>query len=164
MVTFTFRIPVTLAGRLNSAQMRSWLADFVRCPNSLPPDPGSGKERVSLTLPEDLVREAAGYLRCSPSTALRRIAAERLGLRQATTAVRMTYSPAVTAAKPLGAMVTLRNSDSSAFGDSSDLDHASTPSRGYQLASCLIQLVFQLVIWGGWLWFQSRKAKAARQT
>lgn len=78
--TFTFRIPDSLAGRLNSAQMRTWLADFLRCPNSLPPDPGSGEERVSLTLPRELVGSAAGYLRCSPSEALRRIAAPRLGV------------------------------------------------------------------------------------
>jgi hypothetical protein len=67
-----------LAGRLTSVQMRSWLADFLRQPHCLLPDPGV--ERVSLTLPKEAVLNAAGFLRCSPSTALRRVAAERLGL------------------------------------------------------------------------------------
>src|SRR6266851_5066358 len=81
MATFTFRIPDSMAGRLGSAEMRSWLAQFLRSPYSLPPDPGSGYERVSLTLPRELVRDAAGYLSCSSSIALRRVAAARLGVQ-----------------------------------------------------------------------------------
>ena len=78
MPTFTFRIPDSMAGRLSSADVRSWLTDFQRNPHLLPSDPGSGYERVSLTLPRELVTQVAGYLRCSPSTALRRLAQERL--------------------------------------------------------------------------------------
>jgi hypothetical protein len=79
MATFTFRIPDSVTGRLSSAQMRSWLADFLRQPHALPADPGSGEERISLTLPNEAVSDAASFLRCSPSCALRRVAAERLG-------------------------------------------------------------------------------------
>jgi hypothetical protein len=79
MATFTFRVPDSMTGRLSSAEMRSWLTQFVRNPYSLPPDPGSGYERVSLTLPRELVAQVAGYLRCSPSTALRRLAQAYLG-------------------------------------------------------------------------------------
>ncbi len=80
METFTFRVPESLAGRLSSVQMRAWLADFLRQPHILPADPGSGEERVSLTLPSEVVRHAATFLRCSQSVALRRIATERLAI------------------------------------------------------------------------------------
>ena len=79
MATFTFRIPDSMTGRLSSAEMRSWLSDFLRNPHPLPPDPGSGYERISLTLPRELVLAVSQQLRCSPSTALRRLAQERLG-------------------------------------------------------------------------------------
>jgi hypothetical protein len=79
MATFTFRIPDSMAGHLSSAEMRSWLTQFLRNPHPLPPDPGSGYERISLTLPSRLVQTAAFNLRCSPSQALRRLAQEHLG-------------------------------------------------------------------------------------
>ena len=78
MMTFTFRIPDSMAGRLCSAEMRSWLTWFLRNPHPLPPDPGSGYERTSLTLPRELVLAVSQQLRCSPSTALRRLAQEHL--------------------------------------------------------------------------------------
>ena len=90
MATFTFRIPDSIVGRLSSAELRSWLTDFQRNPHSLPNDPGSGYERISLTLPGELVQTAAAYLRCSPSVALRRLALARLGPRQTMTAVSQT--------------------------------------------------------------------------
>jgi hypothetical protein len=58
--------------------MRSWLEDFLREPHVLPPDPGPGDERVSLTLPQAVVEVVSSRLRCSTSAALRRIAVERL--------------------------------------------------------------------------------------
>lgn len=82
MTTFTMRIPDSMAGRLSSSEMRSWLTQFLRNPHPLPPDPGSGYERISLTLPRGLVQTAAFNLRCSPSQALRRLAQERLGPRE----------------------------------------------------------------------------------
>ena len=79
MATFTIRIPDSMAGRLSSSEMRSWLTQFLRNPHPLPPDPGSGYERISLTLPRGLVQTAAFNLRCPPSQALRRLAQEHLG-------------------------------------------------------------------------------------
>lgn len=77
--TFTFRIPDNMVGRLSSGEMRSWLTQFRRNPHPLPPDPGSGYERISLTLPRGLVQTAAFDLRCTESEALRRLAHEHLG-------------------------------------------------------------------------------------
>lgn len=70
MTTFTLRAPNELTRQLSSAEMRSWLTDFVGNPHSLPPDPGSGDGRVCLTLPNDVVHVVAGYSRCSVSSAL----------------------------------------------------------------------------------------------
>jgi hypothetical protein len=78
MATFTFRIPDSMAGRLSSAEMRSCLTQFLRNPYPLPPDPGFGYERTSLTLLRELVRDIPGYLRRPPNQALRRLAQERL--------------------------------------------------------------------------------------
>lgn len=80
MTTFTLRASEELAGRLSSAEMRSWLSDFLRQPHTLPPDPGSGYGRVSLTLPEGVVRAVVEHSQCAVSPALRRIAIERLGI------------------------------------------------------------------------------------
>jgi hypothetical protein len=80
MTTVTLRVPESMAERLTSVQMRSWIVDFLHRPHSLPPDPGSGEQRVSLTLSREEVLQVAGSLRCSPSVALRRVAAERLGI------------------------------------------------------------------------------------
>jgi len=68
-----------MVGRLSSVEMRSWLTQFLRNPHPLPPDPGSGYERISLTLPRGLVQTAAFNLRCPTSQALRRLAQEHLG-------------------------------------------------------------------------------------
>lgn len=81
MTTFTLRASEALAGQLNSAEMRSWLEEFLRQPHPLPPDPGSGYGRVSLTLTPDAVSAVATYCKCDISSALRRIAVERLGVK-----------------------------------------------------------------------------------
>lgn len=67
MTTFTFRMSNSLADRVSSAQMRSWIAEFLREPHPLPQDPGSGTARVSLTLPDDAVRAVTDHLGCSPN-------------------------------------------------------------------------------------------------
>jgi hypothetical protein len=87
-MTFTFRLPVSLADRVSSAQMRSWIAEFLCQPHPLPQDPGSGPVRLSLTLPEESVRAVAGHLRCSPSAALRRLVAEAVGPSRGAVAAR----------------------------------------------------------------------------
>jgi hypothetical protein len=79
MTTFTLRASEETTARLTSAEMRLWLHDFICNPHPLPPDPGSGYGRVSLTLPADAVNVVAGYSKSAISSALRRIAAERLG-------------------------------------------------------------------------------------
>lgn len=79
MRTFTFRVSHTLADRMTSAQMRAWIGGFLRSPYSLPPDPGTGDHRISLTLPTDQVQQLAGMLGCTPSSALRRLAVGELG-------------------------------------------------------------------------------------
>lgn len=79
MRTFTFRIPASLTERLNSREMRSWLREFLCQPRPLPPDPGTGDHRISLTLPTDQVQQLAGMLGCTPSSALRRLAVGELG-------------------------------------------------------------------------------------
>lgn len=81
MTTFTLRAPEEITTRLTSAEMRSWLHDFICQPYPLPPDPGSGYGRISLTLPADAVNAIATYSNSSTSSALRRIAATRLGVR-----------------------------------------------------------------------------------
>jgi hypothetical protein len=78
MATFTFRVPDSMAGRLSSSEMRFWLTQFLRNPHPLPPDPGSGYERISLILLKGMVQTAAFNLRCSPSQALRRLAQDCL--------------------------------------------------------------------------------------
>jgi hypothetical protein len=80
MTTFTLRASEEITARLTSAEMRSWLHDFICQPHQLPPDPGSGYGRVSLTLPGDAVNAVATYSKSAVSSALRRIAAERLGV------------------------------------------------------------------------------------
>jgi hypothetical protein len=80
MTTFTLRAPEEITTSLTSAEMRSWLHDFIYQPHPLPPDPGSGYGRVSLTLPADAVNAVITYSNSSTSSALRRIAAARLGV------------------------------------------------------------------------------------
>ena len=78
MTTFTLRASDVMVARLNSAETRNWLNTFLRNPHDIL-DPGPGQARVSLTLPEADVKAVAAYLQCSPSSALRRLAGERLG-------------------------------------------------------------------------------------
>jgi hypothetical protein len=74
MTIFTVRTIAPQGNQLSSAQMRSRLAAFLRQPHSLPPDPGAGENRVSFNLPRESVCDLAEFLRCSPSSALRRLA------------------------------------------------------------------------------------------
>src|SRR5580692_4350705 len=78
MTIFTLRTTATLASQLSSGQMRSWITEFLRRPHALPPDPGAGDYRISLNLPNESVRDLAGLLHCSSSSALRRLALNAL--------------------------------------------------------------------------------------
>ncbi len=73
-MTYTLRTTTALGGQLSSGQMRSWVAEFLRRPHPLPADPGAGEYRISLNLPTESVRDLAGLLHCSSSSALRRLA------------------------------------------------------------------------------------------
>jgi len=80
MQTFTLRIPGSWAGRLSSERVRDWLAAFLQRPTpNLPPDPGAGDSRVSLSLPKRAVKVVSGLLDETESGALRRIIAARVG-------------------------------------------------------------------------------------
>lgn len=94
MMTFTFRISTDVAQRLSSSEMRSWITEFLGRPQALPPDPGPGEARISLTLPGESVRDLARLLGCSPSAALRRLAVEHLGDSAQTTGAKPTASQA----------------------------------------------------------------------
>jgi hypothetical protein len=90
MTTFTLRLTAPLAQHVSSARMRSWITEFLRQPYALPLDPGPGEDRMSLTgcrlpLPSESVHALAGFLRCSPSEALRRLAAKAIGPSAAVT-------------------------------------------------------------------------------
>jgi hypothetical protein len=79
MTTFTLRVSDVMAARLNSAEIRTWLDAFLRDPHDILGDPGPGRARVSLTLPEPEVKAVAAHLQCTSSSALRRLAGEYLG-------------------------------------------------------------------------------------
>ena len=59
-MTYTLRTTTSLGGQLSSGQMRSWIAEFLRRPRSLPADPGAGEYRLSLNLSDESVRDVAG--------------------------------------------------------------------------------------------------------
>jgi hypothetical protein len=162
MATFTFRIPNNMAGRLSSAAMRSRLTQFLRNPHSLPPDPGSGYERTSLTLPGELVQQAGGFLRCSPSAALRRIAAERLGAQQTRTVIQMNppVRPPVISA-PRAAQIAWSPDPAGRRNPARDTSGPGD-ATGAMIASFLIQILILGLIFGIGIFFRSRKANSGK--
>jgi hypothetical protein len=91
-MTYTLRTTTALGGQLSSGQMRSWIAEFLRRPHPLPADPGAGEYRLSLNLSDESVRDLAGLLRCSSSSALRRIALNALQSSPALSATQTDYA------------------------------------------------------------------------
>jgi hypothetical protein len=91
-MTYTLRTNTALGGQLSSGQMRSWIAEFLRRPHPLPADPGAGEYRTSLNLPNESVRDLAGLLGCSSSTALRRLALNALQSFPAFSAAQSDYA------------------------------------------------------------------------
>jgi hypothetical protein len=72
-------MPRAWAG-VDSKSVRRWLVDFLQHPTpNLPPDPGAGERRVSLSLPKRQVKVVSGLLDEIESAALRRIIAARIG-------------------------------------------------------------------------------------
>jgi len=92
-MTYTLRTTTPFRGQLSSGQMRSWIAEFLRRPHPLPADPGAGEYRLSLNLPDESVRDLAGLLRCSSSSALRRLALNALQSSPALSAAQSDYAP-----------------------------------------------------------------------
>jgi hypothetical protein len=157
-VTFTFRIPDGMAGRLSSAEMRTWLTQYLRNPHPLPRDPGSGYERTSLTLPRELVRDVAGYLRCSPSIALRRVAAVYLGGLQAP--IPAPVNPPIIPVAASAPRPSQANRNPVPEGSWRKAGHDTpdpTPPTGEMVVSLLIQGLVWVLIVGALLFFTARK-------
>lgn len=148
MTTFTLRASEALAGRLSSAEMRLWLDDFLRQPHTLPPDPGSGYGRVSLTLPQPAVSAVAAYCRCDVSSALRRIAVERLGTSRST------------AGQPGVPAPTARIVDGEAEWDRAAPQYSL--SQAGAIAMMLIPTFLWILIIAAYFIFNSRKRKMSK--
>ena len=159
MATFTFRIPDSMAGRLSSAEVRSWLSLYLANSLPLPPDPGAGQERISLTLPDNLVHKAACCVGCSPSTFLRRLAAANLGPRRAPMSPQATHS-----AKPAGMRVPeaaqgVWRPQPSQYRPTPVHDNlAPTPTAGDAFISVLVQVLILGFVVAGALLFGARKS------
>jgi hypothetical protein len=140
MTEFTVRTTTTLGSQLNSAQMRSWIAEFLRGPRPLPPDPGAGEHRSSLTLPGESVRDLTAYLRCSPSSALRRLALDA-----------MRFSPAFLAA----------HSDDVATRDSTwaEPEDGDEDGRAAEIVELIIPALFTALCFAVWIFLVYRKRK-----
>jgi hypothetical protein len=150
MTTFTLRVSQVVAARLTSVQMRSWLDAFLQQPHTLPIDPGPGDGRISLTLSPSVVNAVATYSGCLPSSALRRIAIERLGAFEVAVA---SVPHAVNHRKtPVAGMGRAKGSSVPKDG---------TPG-GQVLAGWLIHVFLWLLIVGGSMLFTSRKGKQSR--
>jgi hypothetical protein len=144
MTEFTVRTTKTLGSQLSSAQMRSWIAEFLRQPHRLPPDPGAGEHRSSLSLPGESVRDLTACLRCSPSSALRRLALDA-----------MRSSPAFLAA----------HSDDVATRDSTWAEPEDgdedllRPGIEAEISELIIALLFPVVCFAVWFFINYRKRK-----
>jgi hypothetical protein len=150
METFTFRIPESLAVQLTSAEMRTLLGDFLRQPCQLPPDPGAGGARLSLTLPVALVESVATYLRCSASTALRRVA---LGATQPPVAV-------LHAQTELEAMHGVWNSSELSLAAKAQRSGRDTaPIKVAGIPAAIVSGVISLLAFVVWLFVCTRKGK-----
>jgi len=72
------RIPSVWEGRLHSAEVRYCLSVYLQRPHALPPDPGAGEVRVSLSVPPRAIKILEAVTGDSASAALRRLMSERL--------------------------------------------------------------------------------------
>ncbi len=79
MAVFSLRIPAAWRGQVDSGSVRGSLAAYLQRPRKLPPDPGPGEEKISLSLPERAVKVVSGLLDDTESGALRRVIAENIG-------------------------------------------------------------------------------------
>lgn len=160
MTTFTLRVSDSLAAGLNSAQMRDWLDAFLRQPHPLPHDPGPGDERVSLTLTENSVHAAAANLKCPASSALRRIAIERLGIpRPAVAPVLLVLDPGMPTTVTPGRQAD-RDRIPGARGPGTIPQNRAL--NGDEMAGALIQFLLCVLLLGGWHFLNFSKKKDAK--
>jgi hypothetical protein len=78
MATFTFRVPERWVGKIDSKSVQLWLNEYLKNPVVLPPDPGAGKLRISISLPDPTLKIIRRVKEGSISGALRRIVSRRL--------------------------------------------------------------------------------------
>jgi hypothetical protein len=76
----TVRVPGAWVGRVSSAEVKQWIADYFRNPQPLPADPGAGEGFLRLSLGKRAMRALAAATDEEPSSALRRLIRSRLGL------------------------------------------------------------------------------------
>jgi hypothetical protein len=162
MTTFTLRASEALTGQLSSAEMRSWLEEFLRQPHPLPRDPGSGFGRVSLTLLDGPVNAVAAYSQCSVSSTLRRVAVERLGVPRLPVAP---VSRVIVAGQP--APVSTATSGRSAWRRTPAPHGMARPQDGFShdgeaIAGALIQFLIWVLVVGACFFFTSRKKEGAK--
>jgi hypothetical protein len=94
------RVPRGWSAHIYSRKVQAWLREFIRTPRILPSDPrAAGGERLCLSLSESELKRVAGYLGCSPSVAIRRLAAHFLLAQRAKATVAPVTSRTVTAAR-----------------------------------------------------------------
>jgi hypothetical protein len=157
VTTFTLRVSDSLAAGLSSAKMRASLDAFLCQPHPLPRDPGPGHERISLTLSEPSVNEAAAYLQCSASSALRRIAIHGLG------APRRTAIPTDSlSSQPAPASVGRTTPNPAMPPERTKTGPQDSTSQGQAIAAALIQFLCSFLFLGVWLFFISHKKKGLK--
>lgn len=76
--SISLRAPASWEGCLDSGEVKGWLADYLRQPHPLPPDPGAGNERLFLSLPRRAVEALTREIGDTQSAALRRLIAPHL--------------------------------------------------------------------------------------
>lgn len=152
MTTFTLRSTGALTEHLSSAKMRSWIAEFLHQPHALPPDPGPGDDRISLTLPGDSVHLLAGFLRCSPSEALRRLALEATQSSPVVSAAQRELEARHGSWSPLEASPWVRSEAGS---------QDRVPVTGQQMMGLIVSALIPLLSFGVLFFLSSRKGKQA---
>jgi len=90
-MSLKIRIPDAWAGRVHSEDVRDMLQAFLQRPGPLPPDPGVGDARVSLSVPWRAVKVLEGITGDAASAAMRRLIGAHL--RALPSAPRMAVIP-----------------------------------------------------------------------
>jgi hypothetical protein len=144
VTTFTIRISDSVAAGLSSGKMRASLDAFLRQPHPLPHDPGPGPERISLTLTERSVNAAAAYLQCSASSALRRIAIERLGVPRPATPVPSVFLLST----PAPTSILQKTPNPAPTAHRTETVQQDSASQGKAVVGALIQFLFSVLFLG----------------